>query len=119
MRIIHWYSGFLSGGAVSETVLGLANAQRRLGHDVLVASRVFPHSPVYNSGLRADLQAELYTWESGKTLMIGKLPATLVPGDSIAKLRKYQADILHLHGDKVYLDHFYKGYGTAHWANLV
>src|SRR5262245_7038844 len=97
MRIIHWYSRFLAGGAIAETVLGLANAQALLGHQVLVVSRKHENNPAYNSRLSADLSAELHTWEPVVAVTVGRLPASLIPLHSVAVLRKYGADILHIH----------------------
>jgi glycosyltransferase involved in cell wall biosynthesis len=97
MRIIHWYPRFLAGGAIAETVLGLANAQTLLGHQVLVVCHEFDHSPAYNLQLRSHLAAELHTWQPTLAITVGKMPASLVPRRSVAVLRKYNADILHIH----------------------
>jgi glycosyltransferase involved in cell wall biosynthesis len=97
MRIIHWCPTFLAGGGVAETVLGLANAQTSRGYQVMVVSREYRDSPSYRPRLRTDLRAELHAWDPVRTLMLGKLPASLVPQRSMAVLRSYQPDILHLH----------------------
>jgi glycosyltransferase involved in cell wall biosynthesis len=97
MRIIHWCSSFLAGGSLAESVLGLANAQRLHGQQVLVVSREHRSSPAYNSRLRTDLRAELHAWEPVVTVMLGRLPVSLIPPRSVAVLRKYRADILHVH----------------------
>ena len=97
MRIIHWCSTFLAGGGVAETVLGLANAQTLRGHKVMVVSREHRNSPAYRPNIRADLRAELHAWDPVRTVMLGKLPASLVPQSSLAALRRYEPDILHLH----------------------
>jgi glycosyltransferase involved in cell wall biosynthesis len=97
MRIIHWYSNFLAGGAIAETVFGLANAQIERGHDVLVVSRDYENRSGYNARLRSDLAAGLCTWVPTMTLNLGKLPARLVPRRTRAVLRRYNADILHIH----------------------
>jgi len=97
MRVIHWCPSFLAGGGVAETVLGLANAQTLRGYQVMVVSREHRHSPAYRPRLRTDLRAELHAWDPVRTLMVGKLPASLVPQRSMALLRTYEPDILHLH----------------------
>src|SRR4029453_14993757 len=97
MRIIHWCSSFLAGGSLAESVLGLANAQTRHGDQVLVVSREYRNSPAYNSHLRTDLSAQLHAWEPVVRVMLGKLPAFLIPPRSVVVLGKYQADILHVH----------------------
>jgi glycosyltransferase involved in cell wall biosynthesis len=97
MRIVHWCSSFLAGGGVAEAVLGLANAQTLRGYEVMVVSREHRNSPAYRPRLRADLQAELHAWDPVRTLMVGKLPASLVPRRSIAAIRRFEPDILHLH----------------------
>ena len=97
MRIIHWCSSFLAGGSLAESVLGLANAQTRHGHQVLVVSRDYRNSPAYNSLLRTNLRAELHAWEPVVRVMLGRLPACLIPQRSVAVLGKYRADILHVH----------------------
>jgi len=97
MRIIHWYPRFLAGGAIAETVLGLANAQVRLGHQVLVACHEFDRSPTYNLQLRSNLTTELHTWQPALAVTVGRMPVSLVPRRTGAVLRKYNADILHIH----------------------
>ena len=97
MRIIHWCSTFLAGGAIAETVLGLANAQTALGHEVLVISRAHTNPPAYNKRLSEELRAELHSWKPPLTLMLGKLPASLLSERVRATLRQYAADVLHIH----------------------
>jgi glycosyltransferase involved in cell wall biosynthesis len=97
MRLLHWYPNFLAGGAISETVLGLANAQMQLGHEVLVVSRAYNRAPAYNPHLRDDLEADLHAWNPTLTATFGKLSASLVPLRSLRLIRDYQADILHIH----------------------
>src|SRR4029453_8588565 len=97
MRIIHWYSNFLAGGAIAETVFGLANAQVRLGHEVLVVSREYDNNAAHTARVHTDLAAGLHSWVPPVTLMFGKLPASVVPRRTRTVLRKFKADILHIH----------------------
>jgi glycosyltransferase involved in cell wall biosynthesis len=97
MRIIHWYPNYLAGGAIAETILHLANGQAHLGHHVLVASQDFVGDPSYNPQIRESLQTDLHVWQPTMTLKLGNLPARLVPLTSLRKLRRFRADILHIH----------------------
>ena len=97
MRIIHWYPNYLAGGAIAETILHLANGQAHLGHHVLVASQDFVGDPSYNPQIREDLRADLHVWKPTLTFSLGRLPAHLVPLSSLRELRRFRADILHIH----------------------
>jgi glycosyltransferase involved in cell wall biosynthesis len=118
MRIIHWYSNFLAGGAIAETIFGLANAQVALGHDVLVVSRKFESSPAYNSRLGSDLKANLSTWTPTMTLKLGNLPACIVPRQSISVLRNYKPDVLHIHNG-ILLQDFIARYVLRHTPTVL
>lgn len=97
MRLLHWYPNFLAGGAIAETVLGLANAQTLRGDEVLVACRRPHNRPAYNPWIQNELQAKLHAWEPTITVNFRKLPASLVPLRSLRLIHAYEADILHIH----------------------
>jgi glycosyltransferase involved in cell wall biosynthesis len=97
MRILHGYRNLLAGGAISETVIGLANAQVDLGHEVLVVSRRHETSGDHDS-VSERLRAGLHAWRSTRSINIGKLPMSLIPAGSMQAIREYEADVVHIHG---------------------
>lgn len=98
MRILHWYQNFLGGGGVANAVLGLANAQSRLGHTVLLATMETQQRPLYEP-LSPHLECEILTWRPRVHHRLGNLEIVLPERSLIARLNDWRPDIVHLHGE--------------------
>ncbi len=98
MRILHWYQNFLGGGGVANAVLGLANGQSRLGHDVLLATMEMHQSPLYEP-LAPHLECEILTWQPRVNRRLGNLEIAVPERSLIARLNDWRPDIVHIHGE--------------------
>ena len=98
MRILHWYQNFLGGGGVANGVLGLANAQLRLGHNVLLATMETQQRPLYEP-LSPHVECEILTWRPRVNHRLGNLQIVLPERSLITRLNDWRPDILHLHGE--------------------
>ena len=98
MRILHWYQNFLGGGGVANALLGLANAQSRLGHDVLVATMERLQAPMYEP-IAPHLDCEILTWRPRIHGRVGKLEIVVPAKSLVARLNDWRPDIVHLHGE--------------------
>jgi glycosyltransferase involved in cell wall biosynthesis len=99
LKIVHWYSNFLHGGAVAYTVLGLAAAQSRQGQRVVVAAAARSRrGPLYEP-MDALAEVEVVEWHPARTLEIAGQLVRLAPWREIARLRALEPDIVHVHGD--------------------
>ena len=98
MRILHFYQNFLGGGGVANGVLGLVNAQKQLGHDVLLAAMEAPRPPLYEP-MGPQLDGELLTWRSKRTFTLGGVEIAFPNGRLADEITRWRPEIVHAHGE--------------------
>jgi glycosyltransferase involved in cell wall biosynthesis len=98
VRILHWYPNFLHGGAVTNTVMGLAGAQSRQGSHVVVAAAM-PSSPRLDDPIAPPAGVDILEWHPVRTLGIAGQGIRLVRPREFAEVRAFEPDLVHVHGD--------------------
>jgi glycosyltransferase involved in cell wall biosynthesis len=100
MRILHWYPNFLGGGAVANSVLGLVNAQARIGAEVSIASAAVCGSALYGSVIdHLRPEVELTQWNPSWTLRQGGLTLRRLSAGIRNELVSLKPDLIHIHGE--------------------
>ncbi|SRR6266498_5984582 len=100
MRILHWYPNFLGGGAVTNSLLGLLNAQARVGAEVFIAAAEISGNPLYGSvtdHLRPEVK--LIRWNPSWTFRRGGFFLRGVPSNIRKQLFHLKPDVVHIHGE--------------------
>jgi len=98
MQILHFYQNFLGGGGVANGVLGLVNAQKQLGHEVLLVVMEMQRAPLYEPMMPL-LDCELLTWRPGMTFTLGGLEIAVPDRRLMEEINRWQPDIVHIHGE--------------------
>lgn len=104
MRIIHWFPGFLDGGAITNTIIGLANAQADLGHEVLVVSALNRVKDSRSSSIKEKMKCKLLVWKPFRRIYFKSLPVALPPNSLLKSVKQYSPDIFHMHSG-ILLEH--------------
>lgn len=95
MRVLHWYSNFLHGGGVSNTVLGLALAQARAGADVRIAAADEGETALYGSLSEAD--ELVLRWTPTWRRQLGSLVWRGLPRSLREEIAAFAPDVVHAH----------------------
>lgn len=95
MRVLHWYSNFLHGGGVANTVLGLALAQARAGADVRIAAADEGEPTLYGSLSEAD--ELVLAWKPTWRRQLGSLVWRGLPRSLRADVAAFEPDVVHAH----------------------
>jgi glycosyltransferase involved in cell wall biosynthesis len=99
MRILHWYPNFLGGGGVANAVLGLAKAQAELGAEVAIACAVTQGKPLYQPMENLLGNVQISRWLPKWKFKFGNLMWRQIPKESIEQMRKFNPDVVHVHGE--------------------
>ncbi len=100
MRILHWYPNFLGGGAVTNALLGLLNAQARVGAEVFIACAEVSGSPLYGSVIdHLRPEVKLIRWNPSWTFRRGGFALRGVPSNIRKQLVRLKPDVVHIHGE--------------------
>jgi glycosyltransferase involved in cell wall biosynthesis len=99
MRILHWYPNFLGGGGVANAVLGLANAQAEFGVEVAIACAVMQGPPLYQPMENFLGNILIFRWHPKWKFKFGNLIWRQIPRESIEQMRKFNPDVVHVHGE--------------------
>lgn len=83
---------------MANALLGLANGQSRLGHDVLLATMERQQPPLYEP-LAPHLECEILTWQPRVNRRLGNLEIAVPERSLIARLNDWRPDIVHIHGE--------------------
>jgi glycosyltransferase involved in cell wall biosynthesis len=97
MRVLHWAPGFLAGGAVANSIVGLAEAQARAGADVVIAAAEVDKLHVYG-----EPTLELSTvarWQPSWTITKFGLQLRGLGKASRRKLAHVNPDVVHIHAE--------------------
>jgi glycosyltransferase involved in cell wall biosynthesis len=97
MRVVHWAPGFLAGGAVANSVVGLAEAQARSGADVIIAAAEVDKLHVYG-----EPTLELSTiarWKPTWVITRFGLQLRGLGASNRRKLACLNPDVVHIHGE--------------------
>lgn len=98
MRIVHWYPGFLEGGAVSNAVAALAAAQAELGEDVAIAAAATSSAPLLGP-VELDTSVRLCTWKPSWTVEAGGLVGRWLAAPAAWELASLRPDVVHVHAE--------------------
>jgi glycosyltransferase involved in cell wall biosynthesis len=98
VHILHWYSNLLHGGGVASAVVGLAGAQARCGVRVTIAAAEADERPLYEP-VCVQVGVELSSWRPVSTVHIGTQRLRLLSRSDIARVRRLQPDVVHVHGE--------------------
>jgi glycosyltransferase involved in cell wall biosynthesis len=104
VRVLHWYPNFLAGGAVSNTVLGLAEAQASHGADVVIASAESTASEVY--GRLDPQQAYVHSWRPSWSVRGVGAQRRGISHEERRRLVRLAPDVVHVHAE-FNLDNFW------------
>ena len=96
MHVLHWYPGFRRGGGVANIVLNLANAQKKLGLEVTIASL---DEPGMYGAPTAEADVELITWRPAWRIGRGGVVLRGIPRPVTGRLRALRPDVIHVHGE--------------------
>jgi glycosyltransferase involved in cell wall biosynthesis len=99
MRILHWYPNFLGGGGVANAVLGLAKSQAELGAEVAIACAVTQGKPLYQPMENFLGNIQIFCWHPKWKFKFGNLMWRQIPRESIEQMRKFNSDVVHVHGE--------------------
>lgn len=100
MRILHWYPNFLGGGAVTNAVLGLVNAQARAGVEISIATGEASGNALYGPVVdRLHPEIKLIRWSPSWTFRRGGFVVRGVPRNIRKQLIHLKPDIVHIHGE--------------------
>jgi glycosyltransferase involved in cell wall biosynthesis len=100
MRILHWYSNFLGGGATANAVLGLAEAQARLSAQVSIATAEASQAPLYGSMLDStSSDIDLIQWKPSWTLKRGNFILRGLSKGTRQALADWRPEVVHIHGE--------------------
>jgi glycosyltransferase involved in cell wall biosynthesis len=99
MRVLHWYPNFLGGGATANSVLGLANAQARLGASVSIATARPLSAPLYGSIDQNISSVELIRWSPAWAVQHGNFVYRRLSGGAQRALTGWKPDVVHIHGE--------------------
>jgi hypothetical protein len=97
MRVLHWYPNLFGGGGVANSTLLLAEAQTRLGAEVLLAGAMPGGEPLY--GLQIPAKARLEVWRPFFHVQAGGLALRVLRPEDSQRLRAFRPDVVHLHGE--------------------
>ena len=98
MRVLHWYPGFLHGGAVANAVRGLALAQSQLGVSVAIAASIYKNQPLYYP--LTDLgSVKLLEWDPLFTIRYKKILLRILNKQIVQQCLEFKPDIVHIHGE--------------------
>lgn len=97
MRVLHWYPNFCGGGAVANLTLFLAEAQARLGAEVLLAAAAAEGEPLYEPPSPAE--AKLLLWQPLVRFQTGSLVLRGLRREDARRLRAFRPDVVHAHGE--------------------
>ena len=98
MRVLHWYPNYLGGGGVANAVLGLSAGQSRLGAAVGIAAAQLSGPALYEP-MRGANGVSLLEWQPRWVLRSGQIRLRHVPGAALRRLRAFNPDIVHVHGE--------------------
>lgn len=98
MRIVHWYPNFLDGGAVTNTVAGLADAQAALGEDVVVVAAASTHAG-RDSRFGLGPAVRLSIWEPAWTVHTGGVLVRRLSRAGSEQIAELRPDIVHVHAE--------------------
>lgn len=98
MRVLHWYPGFMRGGAVSNAVRGLALAQSQLGASVAIAASRSEGPPLYYP--LTDLgSVKILEWDPLFTFRYRKILLRVLNKRIVWECLDFNPDIVHIHGE--------------------
>jgi glycosyltransferase involved in cell wall biosynthesis len=95
VRVLHWYSNFLHGGGVANTVLGLALAQARAGAEVRIAAAEKDGETLYGSLSEAD--ELLVTWKPTWQRQLGSMVWRGLPRSLRDEIAAFRPEVVHAH----------------------
>jgi glycosyltransferase involved in cell wall biosynthesis len=100
MRLLHWYPNFFGGGAVTASVLELANAQARAGAEVWIAglAELRKRPSVYGPFEPGD-DVHLASWSGGRPLGYRGANLHLMGVHDRRDFRALHPDVVHAHGE--------------------
>lgn len=98
MRVLHWYPGFMRGGAVANAVRGLALAQSQLGASVAIAVSKSAGQPLYYP-LTDHGSVRILEWDPLFTFRYKKILLRVLNKRIVQQCLDFKPDIVHIHGE--------------------
>jgi glycosyltransferase involved in cell wall biosynthesis len=98
MRVLHWYPNFLSGGGVANAVLGLAEAQARLGAEVAIGAAK-PESIALYQPMEPSEKVRLICWRARWVGSLGGFRLRVLSGEAVQQFRSFRPKVVHVHGE--------------------